>query len=59
MLLLRTWSGVGNGINAKVKVDIPITLECGMNKSDLLSLTYDNFGIVKINAYEKWTSLFL
>ncbi|KAL5055097.1 hypothetical protein RYX36_035779, partial [Vicia faba] len=32
-------SGVGNSGNAKVKVDIPITLVSGKNKIDLLSLT--------------------
>ncbi|KAL5064200.1 hypothetical protein RYX36_012680 [Vicia faba] len=39
-------SGVGNSGNAKVKVDIPITLVSGKNKIDLLSLTVglQNYG---------------
>lgn len=32
-------SGTGNGGNAKVNVDIPITLVAGKNTIDLLSLT--------------------
>lgn len=43
-------SGVGNNVSSKVKADVLITLESGKNKIDLLNLTNNNFGTVKINV---------
>lgn len=37
--LLPAGSGTGNSGNAKVKVDIPVTVGPGKNTIDLLSLT--------------------